>query len=265
MLPTNNILLNGCRFNGTTYGVSSNDQMKGVTIANSNFNILFEGVALGTGILIGSGPTGTRITNNVFDNIYDAGITFGNISLNATGYNIFYDVGNQFNGIANPYSPVIIFDGNNNASIGDMFERTDAYAEIHPRVDLNGTQSIASTNGSQLQLGAYTRQSGITTTLLDNQLSAQTIFTVSPLTSRAFVVNYTIIRTEGYRTGSLIVTSMGTSTTVQYMDDYVESEITGINLSVIQIAEGDVMSIQYTSTSTGEAAQMRYSISYLKF
>jgi hypothetical protein len=47
------------------------------------------------------------------------------------------------------------------------------------------------------------------------------------------------------------------------MDDYVESEITGINLSVAQIAEGDVMSVQYTSTSTGEAAQMRYSISYL--
>jgi len=263
MLTTNNILLNGCRFNGTTYGVSSDDQMKGVTIANSSFNILFKGVALGTGILIGSGPTGTRITNNIFDNIYDTGITFGSISLNATGYNIFYDVGNQFNGIANPYSPIIVFDGDNNASIGDMFERTDFYAEIYPRVDLNGSQSIASTNGSQLQLGAYTRQSGITTTLLDNQLAAQTIFTVSPLTSRAFVVNYTIIRTEGYRTGSLIVTSMGTSTTVQYMDDYVESEITGINLSVAQIAEGDVMSVQYTSTSTGEAAQMRYSISYL--
>jgi hypothetical protein len=263
MVVTNNILLNGCRFNGTTYGVSSNDQMKGITIANSSFNILYEGVALGTGTIISGGPTGTRITNNVFDNIYDAGIMFGNINLNVTGYNIFYDVGNHFTGTANPYSPVIVFNGDNNASIGDMFERTDDYAAIYSRVDLNGTQSIASTNGSQLQLGDYTRQSGVAATLLDNQSSAQTIFTVSPLTARAFVVNYTIIRTEGYRTGSLIVTSMGTSTTVQYMDDYVESEITGINLSVTQIAEGDVMSIQYTSTSTGEAAQMRYSISYL--
>jgi hypothetical protein len=262
IVVTNNILLNGCRFNGTTYGVSSNDQIKGITITNSSFNILYEGVALGTGTIISGGPTGTRITNNVFDNIYDAGITFGDISLNATGYNIFYDVGNHFEGTANPYWPVIIFEGNNNASIGDMFERTDAYAEVYPRVDLNGTQSIASTNGSQLQLGDYTRKSGVDATLLDNQLAAQTIFTVSPLVSRAFVVNYTIIRTEGYRTGSLIVTSMGTLTTVQYMDDYVENEITGIQLSVIQADEGDVMSVQYTSTSTGESASMNYSISY---
>ena len=263
LLPTNNILLNGCRFTGTTYGVNSNDQMKGVTIANSSFNILYEGVTLGTGTIINGGPTGTRITNNVFDNIYDAGITFGIISLNATGYNIFYDVGNHFEGTANPYWPVIIFRGDNNASIGDMFERTDAYADIFPRVDLNGVQSIASTNGSQIQLGDYTRKSGVIATLADNQLAAQTIFTISPLTTRAFVVNYTIYRTESYRTGSLIVTSMGTSTTVQYMDDYVENQITGIELSVIQLAEGDVMSVQYTSTSTGEAAQMHYSISYL--
>jgi hypothetical protein len=263
LLPTNNILLDSCRFTGTTYGVNSSDQMKGVTINNSSFNILYEGVTLGTGTIINGGPTGTRITNNVFDNIYDAGVTFGIISLNATGYNIFYDVGNHFEGTANPYWPVIIFQGDNNASIGDMFERTDAYADIFPRIDINGVQSIASTNGSQLQLGDYTRKSGVIATLSDDQLAAQTIFTVSPLTTRAFVVNYTIYRTESYRTGSLTVTSMGTSTTVQYMDDYVENQITGIQLSVIQGAEGDVMSIQYTSTPTGEAAQMHYSISYL--
>jgi hypothetical protein len=174
--------------------------------------------------VVNGGPTGVRITNNLFDNIYAEGVVLGDVSLNVTGYNIFYDVGNHFTGTANPYSPVIVFNGDNNASIGDMFERTDDYAAIYSRVDLNGTQSIASTNGSQLQLGDYTRQSGVAATLLNNQSSAQTIFTVSPLTARAFVVNYTIIRHEGYRTGSLIVTSMGTSTTVQYMDDYVYNQ-----------------------------------------
>lgn len=262
VVVTTDILFGGCRFNGTVYGAFSSDQIKGVTITNSNFNILYAGVTLGIGTVINGGPTGTRITNNIFDNIYDAGITFGNISLNATGYNIFYDVANHFEGTSNPHWPVIIFDGNNNASIGDMFERTDVYAEVYPRVDLNGTQSIASTNGSQLQLGDYTRKSGVVATLLDDQTSPQTIFTVSPLISRAFVVNYTTIRNEGYRTGSLIVTSMGTSTTVQFMDDYVENEIIGIELSVTQLAEGDVMSVQYISTATGDPAQMSYSISY---
>jgi hypothetical protein len=56
---------------------------------------------------------------------------------------------------------------------------------------------------------------------------------------------------------------MGTSTTVQSMDDYVENQILGIVLTVSQLTEGGAMSVQYTSTSTGQPAQMTYSITYL--
>lgn len=260
---TSTTVFQGCLFTGSSWGFNTNDQTKGIVIDNSTFDTLFSGVVLGKGSVISGGATGTRITNNTFDNIYAEGIVFGSVSLNATGYNIFYDVGNELQGITNPSSSIISFEGNNNVSIGDMFQRTDAYSTLYPRVDLNGTLSIATTNGSQLQLGDYTRKSGLVTTLLDNQASPVTIFTVSALLTRAFSINYTTIRAEGYRTGTLMVTSMGTSTTVQYMDDYVENEDLGIVLSVTQSTEGGVMSVQYTSTTTGSSAQMTYSITYL--
>jgi hypothetical protein len=93
---TSNILFDGCRFTGTWLGASTDQITNGVTINNSNFNILYRGVTLGTGTIINGGPTGTRITNNMFDNIFSSGIFFGDINLNATGYNIFYDVANHF-------------------------------------------------------------------------------------------------------------------------------------------------------------------------
>lgn len=253
----------GCLFTGTIWGINTNDQTKGIVVDNSSFNTLYSGVILGQGSVINGGASGTRITNNTFDNIFAEGVIFGSVALNATGYNIFYDVGNELQGLTNPTYSVISIEGNNNVSIGDMFERTDAYTTIYPRIDLNGTQSIATTNGSQLSLGDYTRKSGVRATLLDNQSSAQTIFTVSPLLTRAFTINYTMIRSEGYRTGSFTVTSMGTSTTAQSMDDYVENEVLGVILSVTQSAEGSNMSVQYTSTPAGATTEMTYSITYL--
>jgi hypothetical protein len=67
MITTANIVLDGCRFKGTTYGVTANDATTGIVVTNSNFNILYQGVALGAGTIVNGGPTGTRINNNIFD------------------------------------------------------------------------------------------------------------------------------------------------------------------------------------------------------
>jgi hypothetical protein len=230
-------------------------------VANSKFDTLYQGVSLGTNTPVNGGPTGFRIVHNTFDNIYAQGVIIGDIGLNATGHNVFYDVGNHFNGVLNPATTIIDINGNNNVSISDLFERTDAFATVHPRIDLNNTVSIATTNGSQLSMGTYTRESGDRATLTDDDTGV--IFEIDATKVRAFCVNYTIIRQFAYRTGTITVaTDVGDSSAgITASDDYVENNTTGIALSVDQT--GDTVSVLYTATNTGTNATMTYSITYL--
>jgi hypothetical protein len=256
MVTTSDLLFDGCRFSGTTYGINTSDSTKGIAVTNSNFNILYQGVALGTGSIIDGGPTGTRITTSVFDNIYSAGIIIGLVSLNVSGYNIFYDVANHFLGAGNPQLSVIIISGDNNVSIGDMFERTDAFAAQYPRISLGASVSIATTNGSQIQLGSKTVQSGLVTVLSAN--TTGTAFTVNTSTGvLSFKVDYSITQSSTkFRSGTLVITS---GTVLNYTDDYVENTDLGIALSVSQI--GQEVYVEYISTA-GDPSQMSYSSSY---
>ena len=241
---TSNILFDGCRFTGTVYGAIADQQTNGVTINNSNFNILYRGVELGT-TPVNGGPTGTRITNNMFNNIFSSGIFFGDINLNATGYNIFYDVANHFLGTANPSESVIVFQGDNNASVGDMFERSDAYANVVTRINTNITTSISTTNGSQIKLGVKTVDSGLVAILQDNiDPGDDTIFTIdTQKAAPSFKIDYSTVRTgnlagtgnvTGHRTGTLWVSSSQNGATT-YMDDYTENYNLGVDLIASQI------------------------------
>jgi hypothetical protein len=198
----------------------------------------------------------------LFDNIYAQGIEMGSISLNGTGHNIFYDVGNHFDGVLQPATTIIDIDGNNNVCIGDMFERGDAYVSDYPRININNRQVIATTNGSKLELGTYVRESGMAATLVDNT-GPTTLFTVDSTLVRAFSVNYTIIRGTAYRTGTLVVASSSADSTgdLSFADDYVENSTTGVSFTLSE--SGDQVSVSCTTTSTGEDGSITYSINHL--
>jgi len=184
------------------------------------------------------------------------------LSINASGHNIFYDVGNHFTGATGtPATSIISIQSNNNVSISDLFARTDAFATTFARIDLNNTVSIATTNGTQLALGTYVTQSGQRETLLDN--TTATIFTINTTQIVAFSVNYTISRQFSYRTGTLTVTSdVGDSSGgLEFTDDFVENNPTGITLTVSQA--GDTISVGYTATATGVNGIISYSITNL--
>lgn len=259
------IIFDGCVFSGLVWGINTNQQTKAVTVSASQFNSLYRGIVLGTAAVTNGGPTGTRIVGNMFDNVYAEGIIFGSnlvLAINASGHNIFYDVGNHFTGsTGTPATSIISIQSNNNVSISDLFERTDAFSTIHPRIDLNNTVSIATTNGNQLSMGTYTRKSGALATLTDDDTG--TVFELNATTIRAFSVNYTIVRNFLYRTGTITVaTDVGDSSLgITSSDDYVENNDTGITLTVDQA--GDTVSLIYTSTNTGTNATMTYSITYL--
>ena len=266
-LVCNQLVFTGCNFSGTTWAMNTDDQTKGITVQNSKFDVLYRGIELGTGAVINGGPTGFRISQNIFDNICAEGVIFGDISLNATGYNIFYDVGDNFLGVTNPYTACIDIQTSNNLSVGDMFERADAYSNAfnpgtaYPRITINETESIAFTNGAQMQLGSYTKTSGVFATLVDNTVTFTTIISFDTAFATAFKVDFNIVRDTEYSTGTLTVVSGAGANPINWTVDVLENAPTGVTFDVVQV--GTTINVQYTTTSTGANATLDYSINYL--
>jgi hypothetical protein len=264
------IVFDGCVFSGLVYALYSDYRTKGVTVTNSFLNILYQGILLGEGSTVDGGPTGTRITENVFDNIFAEGIVFGrylSTALNASGHNVFYDVGNGFSGSnVTPVTVNISIESNNNVSIGDMFERNDATAQVYPRISLinpnnsETTLSIATTNGESLQMGQYTRLSGTQFVLINDDSGP--VFTFDCSTIKCFKIDYTIIRDINYRTGFILVASDGgTPSALTFTDTQVENATTGITLSMSQ--SGTDVSLDYIADNYGVNGTIYYSITYL--
>ena len=253
-LVTSDITFDKCGFYNMTYAVNSDVEVAGITVSNSQFNLLYQGISLTTE------PTGFRVLHNVFDNIYAEGVVFSNTNLNISAYNVFFNVGNSI-GAGSPTSPCLSFSNDSNASVSDVFQRNDADANIYPRI--NVTTGTTSSGGVQIQLGRYTRNAGKTFTLANNQSLEQLITTINAEYINAFAMKYTIQRADLVRHGVLTVATgpQNNSIPVSYYDDYTETGNVGIVLSVSQI--GDDVSINYTSTSTGINGVLTQSISNL--
>jgi hypothetical protein len=260
----NDIVFDSCVFAGTVWGAKTNQQTQGITFTNSKFNTLYKGIVLGTASPPVSGPTGVRITGNMFNNIWAEGIVFGvYASLNASGHNIFYDVGNHFTGAnGTPATAIIIIQNSNNVSISDLFQRTNDFATTYPRIQINDTIVAATTNVSQtsLAVGNYIRQNGSSIELVPN--STNTVVEVSIPQAVAFALNYTITRDTLYRTGTLLISTNNGGSGLTYSDDYVENGDSGTGLTVTQV--GSTVTVTYTTNnSPPNNGTINYSINYL--
>ena len=264
-LVTSHVTFENCNFNGFTYGTNTEQQIEGITFSNCNFDTLYQGVYLGGVTPVNGGPTGVRIITNVFDNIYVEGVVIEGVSLNTTTNNVFYDVGNHFNGAALAASPIIDIDTANNVCLGDMFERTTAQATTYPRIKLNNTASIAMENGYRLLQGSYVRESGVTFTLADNVSSASQIFSFDATVVRAVQINYTIVRGTAVRTGAYIIVcgtdASGTNLQGSDASTGVQNSATGVTFSVTE--SSSIVLWKYVTTSTGTAGTLNYSVTYL--
>ena len=267
------ISFNNCKFSGMTWGVNTDEEIEGVTFNNTEFNTLYQGAYLGNIIAPAVGPNGVRISNCIFDNIYVEGVIIINCSRNITAYNTFYDVGNHFNGAALPSSSIIDIDAFNNASVGDMFERTTAYSTTYPRVNINDTNAMVMSMNQRgivvyqqnvannvisntLDLGTYKRSAGIEDVITDN--GSATLAVVTNTVATCFKLDYTIIRDTSRRTGTITVAS---GTGFSYTDDYAENATTGVTLTATDNV--GTVTVAYTSTSTGQGGTIHYSITNL--
>ena len=262
-LVCSHVTFENCVFNGFTYGTNTAQQIEGITFSNCDFDTLYQGVYLGGVTPVNGGPTGVRLITNVFDNIYVEGIVIEGVSLNTTTNNVFYDVGNHFNGAALAASAIIDIDTANNVCLGDMFERTTAQSATYPRIKLNNTASIAMENGYRLLQGSYVRESGVTFTLTDNISSATTIFSFDANVVAAVQIDYTIIRGTTVRTGvyTIVRGTDASGTNLQGSDSGVQNSAPGVTFSVTESTS--IVAWKYVTTSTGTDGVLNYSITYL--
>jgi hypothetical protein len=262
-LVCSHVTFENCVFNGFTYGTNTAQQIEGITFSNCEFDTLYQGAYLGGASPVNGGPTGVRLITNVFDNIYVEGIVIDGVSLNTTTNNVFYDVGNHFNGAALAASAIIDIDTANNVCLGDMFERTTAQSATYPRIKLNNTASIAMENGYRLLQGSYVRESGVTFTLTDNISSATTIFSFDANVVAAVQIDYTIVRGTTVRTGvyTIVRGTDASGTNLQGSDSGVQNSAPGVTFSVTESTS--TVAWNYVTTSTGTDGVLNYSITYL--
>lgn len=262
-LVSSNVTFRRCSFSGTTWAISTPNQIKGCLVTASDFDTLYQGVLLGDPTPVNGGPTGFRIVGNSFDNIYTEGIKIAaSTGLNFSGYNIFYDVGNHFNGVTSPATSVIDFVGENNVSLGDMFERTLTYATAYPRIKLNNGNSIGIESADSIKQGTWTRETGQAQSLVDNTAN-QTILTFDATQIRAVQINYTIVRDVSVRTGvyTIVASTDGAGTGLVGSDTGQENTSTGVTFSVSEAAS--TVTWKASTSSTGVVAVINYSVTRL--
>ena len=268
-LPCTQINFDNCVFTGFTYGINTDQQIRGATVSNGAFDTLYQGAVLGGVTPSNGGATGVKFISNSFDNIYEQGLVFNNVSLNSSGYNIFYDVGNHFNGTALPSTAVITIDAINNVSVGDMFQRTAAFSGTFPRIQLYNsvTQTVPASIGvdsaAQIQMGSFVRETGVQAALNAGAVSAS-LFTVSSVQIKAFKMDYTITVETSARTGTLTVVNDADDSAgdgLSYVDDFVQNSDTDVTLAVTDVA--GTMTVQYSSSGARAAGVIYYSLTHL--
>lgn len=252
-----------CVFTKTTYGIATDEDVKGTSVTNSKFDTLYQGVWLGASSMLNDGATGFAVTHTIFDTIYEQGIYYQNVSRNASGYNIFYDVGNHFNGASNPSTSIIRFSADDNVSVGDMFEREDSYDETNPRTQVGSTDTNIIANSGQIQLGNAIKKPGYSMTMANN-VSNQFITRFNDTTVQAATLDYTMTRDTIVRRGTMTIVKQNdddSSLTLSVDEDYTENAPIGCTLTVFE--SGGYVNISYSTTDTSITGIIYYSLNYL--
>jgi hypothetical protein len=297
--PSSNIKFHRCLFTGATYGIATSDELGGperrqdvtnVVVQSCVFDTLFKGIVLGfeTGNTPSADPFPSewRITGNYFDNITRHGIHGYKATRNTSSMNHFADVGNlqtgatptfeniiwgdtsgDPNSTGNPILPgtgVSLSNYEDNYSIGDQFDRTDA-------VDTGTVKRIESLcsnsyiiDPEDIRFGSLSVEPG-RLILLYNEILAATAsgIALDSADYQGAIIDYQINRgADIRRTGTLRLTLGDTDQGL--VDDYSETTVpTGVVLSLSTNA--GVASIDYTATDIGSdiSPVLSYSIRHL--
>jgi hypothetical protein len=252
----------GCSFNNGTRVTSLDNDMQDIAFNECYFEQLFEGITVGkfTGQGENStiGPKSVRIVNSYFTNIAGSAIwVYPGVRTVTSGFNYYGEVANRNLGNSTPIAPVIIFEDDNNTSIGDQFERNDAAELLFPRVQHTGTSTIVQYPG-EMRFGNLRQLTGRVSALLDNQIIPTLTGIGITGTSQVALLDYSVRRGAAIRVGTMRMSKLGSQFHME--DDFTDNNIdAGIVFSISTGGDG----LLYTSTATGAPAEFKYAVRYL--
>ena len=252
---TRNIVFEQCDISNNVFGILADDDMQSILFNGCHFHSLFKGAQLGEN-LTGTGPKGLKITNSFFDDIFNAGIhAYDDISGIVSAYNYFADVGNSLNGVGNPTSDTVIFQGNGNASISDIFDRSDSDNESFLRINISGKSSYALNTPDGVYYGYHKTEAGKLATLTAGLTDTSTGLSFSSTDQTSTLIYYTATKGTDQRQGTLRIT--GSVLT----DEYSETTDIGLVFSVPPIS-GNEITLNYT-LDAGTDVTFKYRIERL--
>lgn len=243
------IYFDQCSFLQASYAITANGRVQGLTINNSLFEINYKSISLNQ--RSGNQPHGVRVTNSVFGNVSAQAVESLNRSqISSIGNYYRLRVGTTLS--TSPTSSILTFENPNNYSLNDIFDRTDAEANVFPRVSSTGLYDsnvvVSSTAGS------LNSKTGATDLLVDNTGTAANTNLSIQGTSVHGSINYTISRNTTVRFGTIQLTNY--SNTLEYSDEFTETAGTGVTLSFARF--GGNVYLQYTTTNSGDNATIKY-------
>jgi hypothetical protein len=253
---TKNIIFENCEFTESNYAAILDDDMENIVFDKCYFNKLYLGFKIGENTT-GSGksivgPVGLRITNSLFDEIFNSAIVNYKTAKITSAFNAYLSAGDQ--NISSPAYPVIIFQDFGGSSICDTFTRSETSAI--PRVDYSNTKSVFIEASQGMFIGKRQISSGDVKTLTNNTSNTSTgiVFTVS---QKAQKLHYIATRGTGVRNGVLEI--VATATGITYSDSFTENG-TDIGLTLAATVSGTNVTVKYTTTNTGSDVSFSYSV-----
>ena len=254
-----NIVFENCDFLGTNYAAILNDDMQNIVFDKCEFTKLFVGFkiseeTLGSGASI-FGPRGLRITNSLFDEIYNSAIINYETAKVTSAFNTFLDVGNQV--INNPTYSIIVFTDDGSSSIFDTFARTDLEDITVPRISYGNSKTTILTLRQGGFFGKRQIEPGGVVTLNNNVSSVTSTGITFTVTQKTQKINYIATRATGVRSGILEVTATAAGITVS--DNFTENGI-DIGLTLTAVVSGTDVIVRYVTTNTGTNISFAYSV-----
>lgn len=259
-----NVIFDRCSFVNGSYGIYIDGDVYGVTVLDSEFHVLYQGVTLHT--TGGKSPKSIKVTNNVFDNIAASGVYGYDYSSVVSAFNYFRGVGNGLS--TTPTAPVIYFENSNNYSLSDIFDRTESEATVQPRIksNISYTATTTSLNAS----GSLKVTPGTTDVLTPGSTMANTSLVLSSLNSSNAFIDYTLTKGPNVKTGSIrIAIDAALTNAFNFEDDYSEypssnqysygvDSPTGTQLSFVTYGT-DIVMVANTSVTSGNVT-LRYNL-----
>ena len=210
------------------------------------------------GTVTSSGGAGTITIDGVTLNAGQQ-VLFSNL---ASGNNQIYQAVGSGTNITS-WVVQYVFDGLPNPTVADLAIARYGNAFANQTGEFNGTtwqfNNVVRYFGLGNDVTNWWEQTGLMTTTLSDNTTNGTVFSIAHVGSENIIVDYSLVRgvsPEYKETGSLYITTDGTSVSVVEGGANLHGQ-SGVTFS--GVISGSNLVLQYTTTSTGSSATMKYS------